>query len=434
MSKIIDYMKELDLTTFEKINCYFTQTPIDVIQCFDEHMGNLAYEDWSIAEYSPYSFSPSMDLSGFGGCSELECKKSRAINFSKFASLYSDTVYFIVNSITNQSSLNIDECELLYRQNLVNDYSLILLYSQLIEKNIAKIIPPHFNICPDCFSKYIENKNELQTLNPIIDEYSIKAVIEATFYDKNEHIGFFEIKNLPELFPEHNGYMLINGGPCLDYLEKAKKFPMIIQDEQINNGIIKEYVYENYLTSKYEALVSSLYQAKFVTSKPFDKTMIDLSSRQTISSIPSPVFDMPFFSNIDIQTILKFRETEYHAFNDYRIALDKATKSYVEEPSQLNAIYDDIIYPAFVKLDEMFERTKRMRIAKNISGLLVIGSTVTLGLMNSVVPANPLGIATALGGTGALVRYVGDVVERKLTTDNELEKQDFYFLWKLKRK
>lgn len=61
-------------------------------------------------------------------------------------------------------------------------------------------------------------------------------------------------------------------------------------------------------------------------------------------------------------------------------------------------------------------------------------SSVTLGVMNSIVPANPVGIITALGGAGALVKQINGVIERKLLVENELEAQDFYFLWKLKNK
>ena len=75
-----------------------------------------------------------------------------------------------------------------------------------------------------------------------------------------------------------------------------------------------------------------------------------------------------------------------------RQALDKATKLYVlgQNPVNSKEIYDDIIYPAFIKLDAMFERTKKMRIFKALGELAIISSTVTLGVMTSAIPANPI--------------------------------------------
>ena len=93
---VIDYLYELGLTSLEKIESYFLKTDIDTILSFDEYIGELVYMDWKIAEYSPYSFAPSMEVSGFGGCSEISCKIRRANKFIKFSSLYSDCIYLII--------------------------------------------------------------------------------------------------------------------------------------------------------------------------------------------------------------------------------------------------------------------------------------------------------------------------------------------------
>ena len=153
MSQIIDYLYEVDLTSLDKIRNYFFTNDIDTILSLQEHIGGLAFQDWCIAEYSPYSFAPSMDVSGFGGCSGNSCKIERANKFIKFSSLYSDNIYLIVNSITNPHPVQSDDDS--YRLELINDYSLILLYSDLIRDGIAHIIPAHFSVCPDCFSKHV---------------------------------------------------------------------------------------------------------------------------------------------------------------------------------------------------------------------------------------------------------------------------------------
>ena len=101
MSKIVEYMNEIGLTNFDNIQDYFFKSNLETIISLHEYLQELAYEDWSISDYSPYSFAPSMELCGFGGCEEYHCKLQRASVFNKFASLYGDTVYFIVNSITN---------------------------------------------------------------------------------------------------------------------------------------------------------------------------------------------------------------------------------------------------------------------------------------------------------------------------------------------
>lgn len=160
-----------------------------------------------------------------------------------------------------------------------------------------------------------------------------------------------------------------------------------------------------------------------------------MTSKSIVASLTPPVFEMPFLDGVDTQTILNLRESEHDAFNEYRIALDKATYAYMSatQNSEARDIYDDIIYPSFIKLDSMFKRTKRMRVFKNISELLVTSATVTVGVMSSIIPEDPTTIIAAAGGTEALAKYITSAIERKLNAGNEIEKQDFYFLWKLNR-
>ena len=434
MSKIIDYLHEVDLTSLDKIKEYFFTNDIDTILSLQEHIGDLAFQDWCIAEYSPYSFAPSMDVSGFGGCAGNSCKIERANKFIRFSSLYSDNIYLIVNSITNPHPVQSDDD--MYRLELINDYSLILLYSDLIKDGIAHIIPAHFSVCPDCFSKHVCDISDFSLIEPLIDEYADKAIMEATEYYKRDDISFVTLRNLPELFPDHDGLFSLQGGMISKLCRKAKRFPYDIQDKELIRGFIKEHLFGEYITAKFETFISSSYQAKYITAKASDRALIETQANKITGTTPPPVFDMPFLENISSKDVLDLRHTEGDAFNEYRIAMDNASKQYLSINSDAEAcdIYDDIIYPAFTKLDAAFNRAKRIHAIKNACALVVTASTVTLGIMNSTIPKDPVAIATAIGGSEVLLSQLGNVVERKLNSGNELERQDFYFLWKLNKK
>ena len=437
MSKIVEYMKEIGLTDFEKIHRYFTTTNLETVISFHEYIQELAYEEWNISEYSPYSFAPSMSMSGFGGCDEYNCKIRRASTFHKFAALYSDTVYFFVDSITNphpNSFIDNPENEDHYREDLNKDFSLVLLYSDLIECGIAKIIPPHFSICPNCFSKLILNENDLSLLEPLINEYAEKAVISALEYIPSKNLGFISI-DIPELFPDHPVYWCVESGMAIEFLKNIRDFPVKITDKYFKTHIVKNCVLDKFVTTKFESFISSSYRSKLITDKPIDKKLLSITSHGITASLTPPIFNMPFLEGIQTETILKIREYEQHAFNEYRIAMDQATHAYIKatQASEIEDIQNDIIYPAFVKLDSMFDRTKKMKAIVNIGSLIVTSATITLGVMNSIISQDLPTIITTAGGTEVLLKYLMGVVERKLNTDNEVEKQDFYFLWKLNR-
>lgn len=435
MSKIIDYLQELGLTSQERIEYYFSENDIDTIFSFDEHIGELAFEDWKIAEYSPYSFAPSMDVSGFGGCSGLNCKMQRANKFIKFSSLYSDHIYLIVNSITNPHSMDLtDENMNYYRSELINDYSLILVYSDLIREGIARIIPSHFSVCPDCFAKQVCNIRDFDALKPLVQEYTTKAIMEVSGYYKNQDIGFVRLGNLPELFPDHDGFFAFQGGIISELCKKISSFPYVVSDQELIHDLIESHLFHNYVTARFEAFISSAYQSKYITSKISDKALIESSSAKVIGNSFPLIFEMPFLENIHPKAILELRKSEHDAFNEYRIAIDQASKHYITSSNNAECrdIYDDVIYPAFVKLDAMLERTKKAHRIKTFCEMAVVSSTVTLGVMSSAIPKDPLAIAAAVGGSEVLLSQLGNVMERKLNSGNELEQQDFYFLWKLK--
>ena len=434
MSKIVDYLYEIGLTSVNKIKEYFLMNDLDTILSLEEYIGELAFEDWNIAEYSPYSFAPSMDISGFGGCAEISCKFRRASKFIKFSSLYSDCIYLIVNSITNPHPIRPDEDET-YRWGLISDYSLILLYSDLIQADIARIILAHFSVCPDCFSKYVCDTSDFALIEPLADEYAAKAVLEATEYYRQADLSLVTLRNLPELFPDHDGLFSTQGGDISKLCQTAENLPYTIQNRRLIRDFIKEHLFSEFITAKFETFISSAYQAKYITNKPSSKALIETQTSKTIGTTPPPVFEMPFLENISSKDVLDLRRTEGDAFNEYRIAMDNASKQYLSTNSnaEVRDIYDDLIYPAFVRLDAAFNRAKRIHAIRNICSLVVTSSTVTLGIMNSTIPKDPVAIAAAIGGSEMLLSQLGNVVERKLNSGNELERQDFYFLWKLNK-
>lgn len=82
MSKIIDYLQEIDLLDYQKSDDYFFTSDIDIINTLVDHISMLIAEDWVISEYSPYSFSPSLNISGFEALSA--CQKNRKVSTCRF--------------------------------------------------------------------------------------------------------------------------------------------------------------------------------------------------------------------------------------------------------------------------------------------------------------------------------------------------------------
>ena len=118
--------------------------------------------------------------------------------------------------------------------------------------------------------------------------------MEVTEYFNDQNISFVRLSNLPEFFPDHDGFFAIQGGVISDICKTVSSFPYIIADSNIVYGFIEENLFKQFITTKFEAFISSSYQSKYITSKVSDKSLIDSSSPRTIGNTPPPIFEMPF--------------------------------------------------------------------------------------------------------------------------------------------
>lgn len=97
MSKVIEYLKEVNLDNRKNIKNYIMNSTTEELVIFIEHLRDLIEQDYVVKKYNPFTFVPNNELSGAGGCSELSCKIERANRFAIFSSLYAEDVYIQFN-------------------------------------------------------------------------------------------------------------------------------------------------------------------------------------------------------------------------------------------------------------------------------------------------------------------------------------------------
>jgi hypothetical protein len=436
VSNLLDYMNDLNITNHHDLEKYINENDIDVLVSFLEHTRELALSDWDIGEYSPYAFVPSLELSGFGGCHEIQCKLQRAQNFAKYAALYCDKVYLYVPLITIPHKLDYDAFSIKeFKEDMLAEFALIIIYSPLIERKIVKIVPPNFSICKNCFEELFFNKSELDSVISIAAELSKKVQVFGVSFFKQLNTGLLRIKNLEEFFPHR--YLEIVSGPFVQELEKMDRYPSLIKNEKLIADFIKSILVEEYYNTKFEAFMSSAYKSKYITAKVSSKTIIEtIDGKTPMHHEPAlPIYDMPIIDTVKTERILEARDQEQEAFNQYRDALTFAMKEHYKGQSEIEIteVYDDIVYPAFVKLESALKRIKQQSKRKAVGSLIIAGSTVTLGILGGIIPPNPMGIIAGLG-SATLLANIGKMAIEQTGPRDEARVNDFYFLWKLKNK
>ena len=157
MNEIFSYLDELNISSSETLATYISHTNIEDIYMLCLHLRNLINKNFVPNNYSPFSFVPSGEISGAGGCFERTCRKKRANYFANWSALYADTVYLKLDLIsTTHFPMDIDYIEnrYLFKYHVRNNIETLLIYRELIECGIVKLSPIEKDICPDCLKKF----------------------------------------------------------------------------------------------------------------------------------------------------------------------------------------------------------------------------------------------------------------------------------------
>lgn len=444
MNELISYFDDLDILSYENLEKYIWESELQMLIDVAVQVRTIVDRMFTYKEYTPFSFVPSGELSGVGGCSEVSCKIRRADNFSVFSGLYADNVYLTLDHLTSiHFDTDIDDIydnEFNFRYMLWCDFAIIITYVDLINLGIVQIVPTQKNICLDCFQKQLLGLPKPVDLSSLEQYYLKKAKLMVEEYDPEESSIRISFENMDEFFPLHTESITFVGD-ILDLLPmKERKSNITIKNPKFKKEVVHSIIYDEFSEVCLYSLCCKNLDSKFITSKPSDGIFLEMTnpnkrSSQNITQTRNlPLYDLPIISNAPISTILRLREIEEDSFNKYRIALNKAVQEHynAENSIQIREIYDDIIYPAFQQLDERLHNLKSGMFKKTFSTIVVVGSVISAGVYTGIIPPNVTQILAAIGGTSVLTSSGITAIDNLVNKKAALRENDFYFLWKLK--
>lgn len=448
MSRVIEYLKEINLDNRKKVENYIRNSTTEELVILIEHLRNLIEQDYVVKKYNPFTFVPNNELSGAGGCFEINCKIERATRFAIFSSLYAEDVYIQLNFITSpHDSFNIKEIDsdsqisFNFRYMLECDISILNTYSKLIESGIVHIAPPKNSYCKDCFHKEILGLEKFVDIEPIKKSILNKAKLYINSHEKKSDLVTFKVENMDEFFPEHGQIFAVPRKKLINLSNSSIKPGALITDRDLINDFVNNFVDGEFVSASYYASYCKNNNAKLITNKISDSMFMDLANQKNklnhgldcYNTIPQ--YDMPFVTDITIEKALQLREIEGESFNKYRIALNKSISEQHKTNSTLewNDIYDDILFPAFSELDEKLKNIKNGLYKKTFFEIGLVGTVISAGVYTGIVPNNIVDIMKSVGlGTSASIGLAHQVFS-KIPGKETLRENDYYFLWQLKK-
>jgi len=146
---------------------------------------------------------------------------------------------------------------------------------------------------------------------------------------------------------------------------------------------------------------------------------------------------VPFIGETSPEELLKIRQSEEDSFILFRKGLNQAIDEYKIQGDEITendakAIYGDIIEPKLSELDIKVKKAKRKLARETISSVAGWTGAISLGWFAGLLPNDLVNAAATLG----LVKVVAEITRStmvKSKTDEDIQEEPMYFLWKVKR-
>ena len=451
MSKLIEYLENIDILSQEQLFDYVDNNDIATLNSLVLYIRKLINEDYKHSTYTPFVFVPNGDISGTGGCDEITCSMSRAEKFAVFSALYADKVYIQLQFITNEhyELIDIDEVEQderlygNYIMRVLKDLSIILVYSELIKNDIVIITPSHRMLCQDCFQKEVLGNNVLD-LSALKKDYINKSKVYLRDFDNENNEAEISINNIDEFFPDHELFWCVTDPDEIAVLKK-EHVGKPIKNKQFCQQFIESFIEDEIASALYTTKYCNDQNAKLITNKLSDAMFLSMDKRNKndIENIKRqtqilPEYDLLMLQNISIKDVIRLRQEENEAFNKYRIALNNAVK---EQHSTSNVtdwykIYDDIVYPEINNLNLKIKQIKNGRLNRFFGTMVVVTTALVANRFGNMINpdlfaniTNITSFATTVGAAGVNV-----ILDKSSTKKADLQNNDFFFLWKLQKK
>lgn len=406
-----------------------------------------------------YHFLANSKMSGLyeGGCTYSKCRLERVDHLSRFATLYSDSVY-IQSYFDWLNHLHIPENqyqEYHFRDSISGSIKIINAIKPLIQNGIVRFLPTGIAVCKTCYAELMEQQKGLDAeLNKQIKQlerlYSdttsanLKVLSTPSFIDR--HIYEFHVTCDEDLF-DHGQYVvyILKLPPIL--LKKLANKPSLKQHQLSSSEILRGHVNRKLLrTIAMDVSCLKFYcsnaNLKYLTDRTIDISFLQAATQEdnflkyndVLSS--QLIFEMPIFSNIPLSSLLKIRVNEYDAFTTYRETINDLVNEYIAQGHKLSTkiakqIYSDTIQPKVRRLNKRISSIRQSAILRSLTGVALSTSSLIFGTYGNYLPPALQTALISLGVTSAIKTVESLPTITKIPA--EIRNDNLYFLWKLSK-
>jgi len=442
MDRVISILEERGLFSEDLVD-HFVCSPIAEIKKVREELQgaieNRRYEQPSDNSLSASNFLASSSLRGESVCAERTCRLRKIALLARYSALYCDRVLLPI-----QLDPAYEQDEYDARYDFARDVAGILMLRPLIEAGVVYLVPSLLRYCSHCLPKFVAERPEIEAIARRLAKVNADA-FKLSYRGRRGDHSFF-LKG-PDEYLEH-GRRFQTRPRRPDWI--PKDLPNLSEKRRLRlpidivrkSGMIDAVFNEIAEDATLQQFYTARYQTKYLTDRPGEAEFLKSLSgdfelaRHTSALCAHLAHNIPLFSDVPIETIVRIRREDSEAFRQYRSALGGIVSRYVAAGKEIGTgeakqIYFDELDPAVRALRIKARAERRASMRKGLVKVLATTAAVGLGIYSGILPAQMVEICKAIGG----VKLAADLAETLISTEKHhatVRSDNLYFLLRIK--
>lgn len=362
------------------------------------------------------------------GCRNLSCRLDTLKKAGAFSVLYSNKAY-IPDYFNSYHHLvgKLDESQM--KQRFFDNLIVINELRGAFEKGKLELF--HLDLCPTCASVSLAGFDNIFTkeyIEELTDFYLDNLEAEVRFYRGGK---LLKIEDKSQSLLDHEG--IFRNDKILQNVPDGKVGREVLKEI----GLVKKLIMKELSVLKFHYANSSYLGTPLLTDRnAHDKFLSQVNIQNEYSKYNSVMqqlhLETPIVENVSIDSIIRLKEAEEDAFENYKITLKKSIQSFVKEKDSITSemiqeFYNDNIASELINLNRKMRNSKSLATKKTLGGALITGVALGVGLTTQFVSPTvlqTLGLFTFLGTTGTSAIDM-------FQTPNDIKNSNYYLLWKL---
>lgn len=389
---------------------------------------------------SVFKFSVGGSVSGgIRPCSEIQCRINNLYDLATFSALYAERVYIpnpfehIYERLQHGFEFESDTARLVFIDRIAGDIAVMLNLKPLIDHGIVRINPQVRTFCDKHWNQHILEARSFQGKMKKLDPMLIKSLNEHVHFElrKDKTITLHDPQKYTNMemlgfikFPEN----LIPYLPRAPYTFSAAEVESSGMWGAVVIPAINEVIFQKYSMFKQDASYLTSYGLEKDVINGLNSDSDELRSKELFDALSH---ELPFISNVTIESLVRLRFQEAESFGVYRDKLSSIIRDIGNRniaPKEAQKVIQHEINPHLHKIDQLI-RTHADSLNRRATGMIAFD----LALVISAGIFGNWGSSSGIGGLYTMKDIFGTIFHVR-TKPKDAMNDDYFFLWAVRSK